>query len=178
MAQPQLLFAGTYDNLDNAWAVPAAVLVGSGTGVAATSGCFFSGPGGCVITDIYYVARDLTITDPNFDVYLAWRVRYSSDGGASLTTLVEVTANADLPLYWDDSEGDYGDFTLDYPLRVFSFYGAGTGDLVSNMYGTITLPANVHVTIEVAPYLAGSVKDMPAADLDSLDVLVYGYLKG
>jgi len=178
MAQPQLLFAGTYDNLDNAWAVPATVLVGSGTGVAATTGCFFSGPLGCVITDIYYIPRDLTFTDPNADVYIGWRVRYSADGGASFTTMDTVWASADCPMVWDDSEGDYGDSVLDTPLRAHAWYGAGVGGLTDNFYGDIVIPANVHVLVEVGPVAASALIDMPAADLDSLDVLVYGYLKG
>ncbi len=180
MPQTQLLFKGTYDNLDNAWAVPASVEDGGGTGVAATTGCFFSGSKGCVITDIYYIARDLTFTDPAGEVHIGFRVRYSSDGGVSLTTFptTPVWATADCPKIWDDTENDSGDFTLDVPIKAFAWYAAGTGGLTDNFFGTIVLPANVHVLIEVAPVLASALVDMPAADLDTFDVLTYGYLKG
>src|SRR3990167_3585891 len=129
MSQKQLLFAGIYDNLDNAWAVPATVLEGSGTGVAATTGCFFSGPEGCVITDVYYIARDLTFTDPNVNWYVGLRVRYSADGGVSFTTLRTIIENADCPQIWDDTGADTQDFTLDVPVKAFTYVAAGTGGL-------------------------------------------------
>lgn len=178
MAQTQLLFAATYDNLDNAWAVPAAMLAGTGTGVSATTGCFFSGPEGCVITDIYYIARDLTFTDVAGECHIGWRVQYSSDGGVSFTVMDTVWATADCPRIWNDTDNDTGDFTLDVPVRAHAWYGAGAGGLTANFYGDLVLPANVHVIVEVAPVLNGALVDMPAADLDSFDVLVYGYLKG
>ncbi len=181
MAIPQLLFAGTYDDIDNsggAWSVPATVVVGSGTGVAATTGCFFSGPQGCVIEDVYYIARDLTVTDPNVDWYVGLRIRYSSDGGASFATEKTIIANADCPQIWDDSESDYGDFVLDTPIKAFNFVGAGTGGLgVSNYVSPISLPANVHVLIEVAVVGSGSVLT-EGDELDAFDVLVFGHWKG
>ena len=179
MSQKQLLFAGIYDNLDNAWAVPTTVLMGSGTGVAATTGCFFSGPEGCVITYIYYIARDLTFTDPNANVYIGHRIRYSADGGVSFTTVTTVWASGDCPQIWDDTGADTQDFALDTPVKAFTFYGAGTGGLnTENTEPDILIPANVHVLIEVAPVAAEALIDMPAADLDTFDVLVYGYMKG
>ena len=181
MAQPQLLFAGTYDNIDSsggAWSVPASILEGSGTGVAATTACFFSGPQGCVINDVYYIARDLTFTDPNVDWYVGLRVRYSSDGGATYTTLQTISADADCPQIWDDTGGDTQDFSLDQPVRAFTYFGAGTGGLnAPNTFGTLTLPANVHVLIEVA-VVDNAVVLTEGDEVDAFDVLVYGYLKG
>lgn len=184
MAQKQLLFAATYDNLDNAWAVPTAptgssLLQGGGIGAIATTGCFYSGPEGCLITDIYYVARDLTFTDPAADVYIGYRIRYSSDGGVSMTTVATVWANADCPQLWNDTSNTVIDFTLDTPVKAFAFVGAGTGGLnESNQAGPYTIPANVHVTIEVAPVAAEVLINMPQPDLDSFDVLVFGHYKG
>ncbi|KKL20370.1 hypothetical protein LCGC14_2456150 [marine sediment metagenome] len=178
MAAPQLLFAGTYDNIDNAWLMPATVLVGSGMGVAATTGCFFSGPQGCVIEDVYYIQR-AAIVDLATDVYLGLRIRYSSDGGASFTTVVTYSANADCPFYWDDAPtGESIDFVLDTPIKAFTFVGAGTGGLnAPNQVQPIHIPANVHVLIELAPVAAGSVIDIPAT-FDSMDCLVFGHWKG
>jgi len=179
MATPQLLFAGTYDDIDNAWIVPAAILVGSGTGVVATTACFFSGPQGCVIEDIYFIARDLTFTDPANDVRIGHQISYSSDGGVTYTTVATVVADADCPVIWDDTENDYGDFVLDVPLKAFTFVGAGTGGLSApNYVSPIHIPANVHVMIEIAPVDAGSVYNVTHQELDALDVLVFGYWKG
>ncbi len=178
MAVPQLLFAGTYDNIDNAWLMPATVLVGSGTGVAATTGCFFSGPQGCVIEDVYYIQR-AAIVDLAKDVYLGLRIRYSSDGGASFTTVVTYIANADCPFYWDDvPTGESIDFVLDTPIKAFTFVGDGSGGLsAASQVSPIHIPANVHVLIELAPVAAGSVIDV-ASTFDSMDCLVFGYWKG
>ncbi|KKN31241.1 hypothetical protein LCGC14_0825850 [marine sediment metagenome] len=174
----QLLFAGTYDNLDNAWAVPTTVLHGSGTGVVATTGGFYSGPRGCVITDIYYLARDLTFTDPAGEVHIGWRVRTSVDGGATLVTQATVWATNDCPRIWDDTANDSADFSLDQPIRAHAWYAAGAGGLEDNFFGDLVILANAHVTVEVAPVLDQALVNMPAADLDSFDVLVYGFLKG
>ncbi|KKL57443.1 hypothetical protein LCGC14_2235370 [marine sediment metagenome] len=181
MAQPQLLFAGTYDNIDSsggAWSVPASILEGSGTGVAATTACFFSGPQGCVIEDVYYIARDLTFTDPNVDWFVGLRVRYSSDGGATYTTLQTIIANADCPQIWDDTGGDTEDFALDQAVRAFTYYASGTGGLnAPNTFGSLIVPAQVNVLIEVAVVGGGAVLT-EGDEVDAFDVLVYGSLKG
>jgi len=177
MADKTLLFAGTYDNLDNAWAVPTTVLKGSGTGVAATTSCFFSGPGGCHITDVYYIARDLTFTDPAGEVHIGLRVRYSLDGGATLVTVAPtpIWATNDCPRIWDDTNNDTGDFALDVPVKAFPYIGAGKGGFIGpTEVGPLVLPANAHVLIEVAPVLNEALVNMPAADLDLFDVLVFG----
>ena len=178
MAVPQLLFAGTYDNIDNAWLPPASVLVGSGTGVVATTGCFFSGPQGCVIDDVYYIQR-VAIVDLATDVYLGLRISYSSDGGANYTLLNTYVANADCPFYWDDAPtGESIDFTVDIPVRAFTYVGAGAGGLTAPSFvAPIHIPANVHVMIELAPVAGGSIIDIPAT-FDSVDCLVFGYWKG
>lgn len=177
MSTPQLLFAGTYDNIDNAWLMPANVLVGSGTGAADTTGCFFSGPQGCVIEDVYYIQR-VAIIDLATDVYLGLRIRYSSDGGVTFTQVVTYKDNADCPFYWDDDPGESVDFTLDVPVRAFTYVGAGTGGLdAGNYVSPIHIPANVHVLIELAPVAGGSVLNIPDT-FDSVDCLVYGFYKG
>ena len=180
MPVPDLLFKGTYDSLDNAWAAAASVEHGGGTGAVATTGMFFSGPTGCVITDLYYIARDLTFTDPAADVYIGFRYRYSSDGGVSFTTIptTPIWASADCPQIWDNTNNDTEDFTLDTPIKAYAWVGAGTGGLTADHFGPTVFPANVHVIVEVAPVLASVLIDMPAADLDSFDVLVYGYYRG
>ena len=179
MAQIQLLYAGTYDNIDNAWVMPATVLAGSGTGVAATTACFFSGPSGCVITDVYYIQR-AAIVDLAEDVYLGLRIRYSSDGGISFTTIdpFPLIANADCPFYWDDAPtGESIDFVLDTPVKAFTYVGAGAGGLnADNTLADVVVPANVHVFIELGPVESGALVDIPAT-LDSMDCLVYGFLK-
>lgn len=182
MGQAQLLFAGTYDNIDNAsglWSVPVNVREGSGTGVAADTGCFFSGPGGCVIEDVYYIARDLTFNDPGVDWYIGLRVRYSSDGGASFTTLATIIEDADCPQIWEDGTvNDTADFALDQPVKAFTYYAAGAGGLdASNTFGSIWIPAQVHVLIEVAVVDSGAVLT-EGAEVDAFDVLVYGYFRG
>ncbi len=177
MPDKTLLFAGTYDNLDNAWAVPTTVLKGSGTGVAATTSCFFSGPGGCHITDVYYIARDLTFTDPTTEVHIGLRVRYSVDGGATLSVVdpTPIWTTNNCPRIWDDTNNDTGDFTLDTPVKAFPYIGAGEGGFNAPLeIGPIFLPTNAHVLIEVAPVAAGALINMPAADLDDFDVLVFG----
>ena len=181
MPDKTLLFAGTYDDLDNAWAVPASVLAGSGTGVAATTSCFFSGPGGCHITDVYYIARDLTFTDVTAECHVGFRVRYSVDGGANLVTVKTVWATNDCPRIWDDTNNDVGDFVLDIAVKAFPYdrlprlaNAAGVAGFRPAKVQPIYLPANAHVLIEVAPVLDEALVNMPAADLDSFDVLVFG----
>lgn len=180
MALPILLFKGTYDNLDNAWAVAVSVEHGGGTGAPGTTGMFFSGPSGCIITDLYYIARNLTFTDPTQEVHIGFRYRYSSDGGVSFTTIptTPVWATNDCPRIWDASSNNTGDFTLDEPIRAYAWYGAGTGVLTTNFFGDTTFPANVHVIVEVAPVLNGALVDMTNPDLDTFDVLVYGHFQG
>lgn len=181
MAQTQLLFAGSCSNFgqDGLWTIPLTSHgPGFGDGDAEDTGAFFSGPGGCVIEDIYYIARDVDFTDPDTDVYMGWRVRYSSDGGTSHTTLDTVWASADCPQLWDDGAGDTGDFAENVPVRAHAFYAAGAGGLVDNFYGSLLIPANVHVTFEVAPVAAEALITLADGSLDSFDVLVYGYFKG
>lgn len=180
MPRTLLLFKGTYDDLDNAWAPAASVEHGGGTGVVATTGMFFSGPTGCVISDLYYIARDLTFTDPAGEVHIGFRYRYSVDGGVSFATIetTPVWATNDCPRIWDDTANDTADFTLDEPIRAYAWFGAGTGVLTTNFFGDTVFPANAHVIVEVAPVLAGALVNMPATDLDSFDVLVYGYYQG
>ncbi len=177
MADKTLLFAGTYDDLDNAWAVPTTVLKGSGTGVAATTSCFYSGPAGCHITDVYYIARDLTFTDVAGECHIGLRVRYSVDGGANLVTVAPtpIWATSDCPRIWNNTDNDTGVFALDTPVKAFPYYGAGVGGFIGpTEIEPIYLPSNAHVLIEVAPVLDEALVDMPAADLDSFDVLVFG----
>lgn len=181
----QLLFAGSYDDMDNAWAAPTRVTVGTGVGPVATTGSFFSGPNGCVINEVYYVARDLTFTDPGVgkNVFIGLRIRYSADGGVTFTTVAPtpIWASADCPQLWKDSDNTIVDFVLDAPVRAFSYYGAGTGGLNAGNFipdGRIIIPAQVHVSIEVAPVEAEALVDIATADFDTFDVFVYGELKG
>ncbi|KKK74316.1 hypothetical protein LCGC14_2884970, partial [marine sediment metagenome] len=89
-----------------------------------------------------------------------------------------IIANADCPQIWDDSESDYGDFVLDTPIKAFTYVGAGTGGLSApNYVSPISLPANVHVLIEVAVVGGGSVLT-EGDELDAFDVLVFGHWKG
>ncbi len=176
MADKTLLFAGTYDNLDNAWAVPTTVLKGSGTGVAATTSCFYSGPAGCFITDIYYIARDLTFQDPTQEVHIGLRIRTSVDGGATLVTVKTIWATNDCPRIWDDTANDTGDFVLDTPVKAFPYIGAGQGGFIGpTEIEPIVILQNAHVLIEVAPVLDQALVDMTGTgELDSFDVLVFG----
>ena len=176
MADKTLLFAGTYDNLDNAWAVPTTVLKGSGTGVAATTSCFFSGPGGCHITDVYYIARDLTFTDPAGEVHIGLRIRTSVDGGATLVTVKTIWATNDCPRIWNDTANDTGDFAVDTPVKAFPYIGAGVGGFIGpTEIEPIVILQNAHVLIEVAPVLDQALVNMTGTDeLDTFDVLVFG----
>jgi len=177
MAQPQLLIAGAIHNFLGQWMDITSMYMGSGQGDSSTDGSTFSGPGGCVITDIYYIPRDVDFIDPNADVYIGWRVRYSSDGGTSHTTLATVWANADCPQIWDDSESDNGDFAENMPVRAHAFYAAGAGGLVDNFYGDVVIPANVHVSLEIATVLDAAVVTIASQTLDSFGVLAFGYYK-
>jgi hypothetical protein len=180
MPDKTLLFAGTYDNLDNAWAVPATVLVGSGVGPAATTGSFYSGPAGCWITDVYYIARDLTFTDPAGEVHIGLRIRTSVDGGATLVVVdpTPIWATNDCPRIWDDLDNDTDEFALDVPVKAFPYIGAGLGGFIGpTEIPDIPIVSNVHVTIEVAPVLDQALVNMPDTDLDSFDVLVFGHYR-
>jgi hypothetical protein len=170
-----LLFAATYDNIDNAWITPTAMLHGSGATAAVVSGAFWSGPEGLSIEEVVFNARDITFTDPNANVFIAHRISYSSDKGATWTRALTVSADADCPQIWDDTGGDNQDFAVSQPVRAWNFIGAGTGGLTAGpQRGPLAIPSNVWVLVEVAPFGSDSLIDMPAADLDSFDVFVYG----
>jgi hypothetical protein len=171
----QLLYAATYDNLDNAWATATTILSGSGAVAGVVGGGFWSGPRGCTIEEIVFNARDTTYTDPAGDVYIGHQVLYSSDQGSTWTTALQVIANADCPQLWNDTTNLNVSFVVSQPVRAWNFVGAGTGTLSEGrQWPALVLPANVWVKIEVAPVIAAGIKDMPAADLDSFDVYAYG----
>ena len=178
MAQPQLLIAGAIHNFLGQWMDITSMYVGSGQGDSSTDGSTFSGPEGCVITDIYYIPRDVSFIDPNADVYIGWRVRYSSDGGASHTTLATVMADKDCPQIWDDTNNDTEDFAENMPIRAHAWYAAGAGGLVDNFFGHLVVPANVHVSVEIATVDDGSIVTIASQTLDSFDVMIYGHYKG
>ena len=82
-----------------------------------------------------------------------------------------------VPGFGTTQANDTGDFTLDEPIKAYAWVGAGAGGLTADHFGATVFPANVHVIVEVAPVLAAALVNMPAADLDTFDVLVYGYYR-
>jgi hypothetical protein len=97
-------------------------------------------------------------------------------------TVRTIWATNECPRIWDDTNNDVGDFVLDTPVKAFPYVrlprlanAAGVGGFIEpTEVEPIRLPSDAHVLIEVAPVLDEALVDMPQADLDSFDVLVFG----
>jgi hypothetical protein len=176
------IFAGRYDNLNSTSALQraAAILKGDGTVSTDTDG-FLTGDRPMYIKDVQCTFRDMTFTDPNVDWHLGHKITYTVDGGANYVTALDVKADADCPMVWDDSVGAAGtDFVIDTPISLWAYKGMGAATknaaspLTDIKQMPIRIPAHAFVRIEVGLYTAGTLVTNNDADLDSVEVVVFG----
>ena len=131
---------------------------------------FFTGPWACLVREIVFVAFDVGITDPNADRYLGWTLDYTLNGGGAYTSVVAAVADANLPLIWDDSETDNGDFTLEVPLNASDYYAAISGEF------SLLIPANAGVRLRIGTYDSGTLAAVTG--LDDMHAYIYGRAHG
>ena len=99
---------------------------------------------------------------------------------STYVSLVTKTADADLPLIWDDSEGTLPDFSDGVPTYLFDFVGKGsaTGHTGTNVFGgnvnqgAVRVPAYALVRLTLAAYVGGTLADMTG--LDNMQAAIIG----
>jgi hypothetical protein len=154
----QILGSAEYDGVTNAldnYDVAGKVL---GDGVH----LFSSGPNGCTIDEIVFIALDLTFTDPAADHQIGYAVDYTINGGGAYTSIITTTAAADLPTIWDDTGNDTEDFALGVPVYPFGFLLATPANSAGAR--TYAVPASALVRVRIGSYVAGSLTALTTLD--------------
>ena len=138
----------------------------------------------CIIHDVLLVPLDVSFSDPNADRFLGYVLEYTLNN-STYVSLVTKTADADLPLIWDDSEGTLPDFSDGVPTYLFDFVGKGstTGYVAASSgqvnqlggnssQGSVRVPAGALVRFTLAAYVSGSLADITG--LDNMQVIIVG----
>ena len=170
----QILGAAEYDDIDitlDNYDVAGSV-VGDGTHLFQTFAP-------CIIADVLLTPLDVTFNDENADRWIGYVLEYTLNN-STYVSLVTKTANADLPMIWDDSEGTSPDFTVGVPTFLFDFVGKGslTGHNSTNVFGgnknqgAVRVPAYALVRLTLAAYVGGTLADMTG--LDNMQAAIIG----
>ena len=154
----QILGSAEYDGITNSldnYDVAGKVL---GDGVH----LFCTGPQICTVSEIIFIALDLTFTDPGAEHNIGYALDFTLNGGGAYTSIITVTAAAGLPKIWDDVGNDTEDFAVGVPVYAFGFQ-LGTP---ANTPGSRTFdaPANALVRLRIGSYVAGSLTAMTGLD--------------
>ena len=154
----QILGSAEYDGITNSldnYDVAGKVL---GDGVH----LFCTGPQICAISEIIFVALDLTFTDPAAHRYIGYTLDYTINGGGAYTNVAQATDNSNIPQIWDDTGNDTEDFAVGVPVYAFGFQRSTPANTPGSR--TFDVPANALVRLRIGSYVAGSLTAMTGLD--------------
>ncbi len=123
---------------------------------------FCTGPNICTISELIFIAMDLTFTDPGADHDIGYKLESTIDGGDNYVDIITTTAAADLPMIWDDTGNDTEDFAKGVPVYAFGFLLGTPANTAGSR--SFDVPANALVKLSIGSYSGGSLTSMTGLD--------------
>lgn len=122
---------------------------------------FCTGPNICSISELIFIAMDLTFSDPSEDQYVGFKLEYTLNN-SSYTSILTETADANLPQIWDDTGNDTEDFAVGVPVYAFGFQLGTPANTAGS--ATFDVPAHALVKLSLGIYTGGSLTTNDGVD--------------